>query len=110
MFGRVRVPGSAPYETLLVPDVAVGTEQVRKYVLVVNKDSVATQKFVTLGPVIDNNMRIIKDGLAADDRVIVSGLMRARPGSKVTPKTQEQKTQEQKAQAEKGAAGAAPKK
>jgi RND family efflux transporter MFP subunit len=110
MFGRVRVPGSAPYETLLVPDVAVGTEQVRKYVLVVNKDNVATQKFVTLGPVIDNNLRIIKDGLAADDRVIVSGLMRARPGSKVTPKTQEQKTQEQKAQAEKGAAGAAPKK
>lgn len=110
MFGRVRVPGSAPYEALLVPDVAVGTEQIRKYLLVVNKDNVATQKFVTLGPVIGDNMRVIRDGIAADDRVVVSGLMRARPGMKVTPKTQEQKAQEQKAQAEKGAAGAAPKK
>ena len=100
MFGRVQVPASAPYEALLVPDAAIGTEQVRKYVLVVNKDNVATQKFVTLGPVIDNNMRIVKDGLAADDRVIVSGLMRARPGAKVTPKTQEQKAQEQQKQQE----------
>jgi RND family efflux transporter MFP subunit len=111
MFGRVQVPASAPYEALLVPDAAVGTEQVRKYLLVVNKDNVATQKFVTLGPVLDGNMRIIKEGLSPDDRVIVSGLMRARPGAKVTPKTQEQKQQEQKQQGERGAAaGAAPKK
>jgi RND family efflux transporter MFP subunit len=110
MFGRVRVPGSAPYEALLVPDAAVGTEQIRKYLLVVNKDNVATQKFVTLGPVIGDNMRVIRDGIAADDRVVVSGLMRARPGTKVTPKTQEQKAQEQQKQGEKGAAGAAPKK
>lgn len=86
MFARVRVPGSPPYEALLVPDAAIGTEQIRKFVLVVNKDNVATQKFVTLGNSTADNMRIIKDGLAPDDRVIVSGLMRARPGTKVTPK------------------------
>lgn len=112
MFGRVQVPASAPYEALLVPDAAIGTEQVRKFVLVVNNDNVATQKFVTLGPVIDDNMRIVKDGLAADDRVIVSGLMRARPGAKVTPKTQDEKAKEQqKQQGDKNAAaGAAAKK
>jgi hypothetical protein len=43
---------------------------------------------VTLGPVVENNLRIIKDGLKADDRVIVNGLMRVRPGQKVTPQEQ----------------------
>jgi len=83
MFGRVRVPGSAPYTTLLIPDVAVGTEQSRKYVLVVDDAGVARLKYVTLGQ-IDDGLRVIKDGLAASDRVIVNGLMRARPGMKVT--------------------------
>jgi RND family efflux transporter MFP subunit len=88
MFGRIRVPGSPTYQALLVPDVAVGTEQVRKFVLVVGADNVAVAKYVTLGPVIDGNLRIIKDGLNADDRVVVNGLMRVRPGQKVTPQEQ----------------------
>ena len=46
--------------------------------------NVAQQKYVTLGQVVDG-LRVIKDGLAADDRVIVNGLMQARPGGKVTP-------------------------
>jgi len=49
MFARVQLPGSASYEALLVPDVAIGTEQARKFVLVVNADNVVTQKYVTLG-------------------------------------------------------------
>jgi RND family efflux transporter MFP subunit len=84
MFGRVRVPGSPPYETLLLPDTAIGSEQVRKFVLVVDAENVARIKYVTLGQLV-GNLRVIKDGVAADDRVIVNGLMRARPGSKVTP-------------------------
>jgi RND family efflux transporter MFP subunit len=84
MFARVQVPASAPYQALLLPDVAIGTEQARKYVLVVGPDGVARQKYVTLGDVIDD-LRVIKTGLAADDRVIVNGLMRARAGSKVAP-------------------------
>ncbi len=87
MFARLQIAGSAPYQALLVPDAAVGTEQARKYVLVVNSDNVAIQKYVTLGPVIDG-LRVVKAGLAADDRVIVSGLMQARAGGKVTPKEQ----------------------
>jgi RND family efflux transporter MFP subunit len=84
MFARVQVPGSPPYEALLVPDVAIGTEQARKYVLVVDAESIARQRYVTLGQAVDN-LRVIKDGLAPDDRVVINGLMRARPGQKVTP-------------------------
>jgi multidrug efflux system membrane fusion protein len=88
MFGRIRVPGSPTYNALLIPDAAIGTEQIRKYVLVVGSDNTAVQKYVTLGPLSDDNLRIIKDGLKADDRVVVNGLMRVRPGQKVTPQEQ----------------------
>lgn len=84
MFGRVRVPGSPPYTALLVPDAAIGTEQARKYVLVVDGDDMVRQKYVTVGQ-IDGGLRVIKEGLGATDRVIVNGLMRARPGQKVKP-------------------------
>jgi RND family efflux transporter MFP subunit len=87
MFARAQVPASAPYPALLVPDAAVGTEQARKYVLVVGPDNVAKQKYVTLGDVVDG-LRVIKTGLNADDRVIINGLMRARAGSKVAPREQ----------------------
>ena len=85
MFARVRVPGSPPYEALLLPDAAIGTEQVRKFVLTVNADNTVVPKYVTLGQTTADNLRVIKDGLGPDDRVIVNGLMRARPGQKVTP-------------------------
>jgi len=84
MFGRVRVPGSPPYTALLVPDAAIGTEQARKYVLVVDGDDTVRQKYVTVGQ-IDGGLRVVKEGLGATDRVIVNGLMRARPGQKVKP-------------------------
>ena len=64
MFGRVRVPGSPPYEALLVPDAAIGTEQVRKFVLVVDAENVARTKYVTLGQLV-GDLRVIKDGLGA---------------------------------------------
>jgi RND family efflux transporter MFP subunit len=88
MFARVRVPASAPYEALLVPDAATGTEQARKFVLTVNAENTVVPKYVTLGQVTNDNLRVIKSGLAPDDRVIVDGLMRARPGQKVTPQEQ----------------------
>jgi len=84
MFARIQVAVAAPAEALLVPDVAIGTEQVRKFVLVVDGENVARPKYVTLGPVMDG-LRVITAGLERDDRVIVNGLMRARPGAKVAP-------------------------
>jgi RND family efflux transporter MFP subunit len=85
MFGRIRVPGSPPYMALLVPDEAIGSEQARKYVLVVDDGGVVREKYVTLGQ-LDGGLRVIKTGLSPTDRVIVNGLMRARPGIKVTVK------------------------
>jgi RND family efflux transporter MFP subunit len=84
MFARAHVPGSPSYEALLIPDAAIGSEQVRKFVYVVDQDNVAKQVYVTLGPVFDG-LRVIKDGLSPTDRVVVNGLMRVRPGLKVTP-------------------------
>jgi RND family efflux transporter MFP subunit len=101
MFARVRVPASPPYEALLVPDAAVGTEQARRFVTTVNAENVVTPKYVTLGQVLADGMRVIKEGLSADDRVIVNGLLRGRPGQKVTP-------QEQGAAPPAGAQGSAP--
>jgi RND family efflux transporter MFP subunit len=85
MFGRVRVPASPPYTALLVPDAAIGTEQARKYVFVVDGGNIVRQKYVTLGQATPDNLRVIKTGLVADDRVVVNGLMRARAGQKVKP-------------------------
>jgi RND family efflux transporter MFP subunit len=87
MFARVRVPGSLPYDALLLPDAAIASEQVRKYVMVVDADNTARQKYVTLGQLV-GDQRVIKDGLSADDRVVVNGLARIRPNIKVAPKEQ----------------------
>src|SRR5581483_9773641 len=84
MFARVQVPGSAPYEALLVPEAAIGTEQVRKFVYTVAGDNTVKQAYVTLGQVVDG-LQVIKDGLKPDDRVVVNGLLRVRPGVKVNP-------------------------
>lgn len=84
MFARVRIAGTAPYEGLMVPDVAIGSEQARKFVLVVGSDDLVATKYVTLGQVVDS-LRVIKSGIEPNDRVVVNGLTRARPGQKVTP-------------------------
>jgi RND family efflux transporter MFP subunit len=89
MFARVRVPGSPAYPALLIPDAAIASEQARKYVLVVDGENTAQQRYVTAGQLV-GNLRVIKDGLKPDDRIIVVGLMRARPGAKVTPEEQAQ--------------------
>ena len=83
-FGRVRLIGSSPYEALLLPDTAIATDQSRKIVFVVKDDNTVESKPVTLGP-LDEGLRVIRDGLKAEDKVIVDGIQRARVGAKVTP-------------------------
>lgn len=83
-FARVRVLGSSPYEALLLPDTAIATDQSRKIVFVVKADDTVEARPVTLGP-LDDGLRVIREGLKADDRVIVEGLQRARIGAKVAP-------------------------
>ncbi|WP_428030567.1 efflux RND transporter periplasmic adaptor subunit [Ancylobacter sp.] len=88
MFGRIEVPSSAPHETLLVPDVAIGTEQTRKFVYVMqpgDEPQAPQMKYVTLGRAYEGH-RVINSGLGKDDLVVVNGLMRIRPGAKVVGK------------------------
>ena len=84
MFARIRVAMAPPAEALLVPDTAIGTEQVKKLVYVLDADDVARPRYVTLGRLVDG-FRVIRSGLKPDDRVVINGLMRVRPGVKVTP-------------------------
>ncbi len=85
MFGRLQVPGSQPYQALLVPEAAIGTDQARKNVFVVGDDNIVRQKYLVLGDLTEDNMRVVKDGLDGNDRVIVNGMVRARSGIKVNP-------------------------
>jgi RND family efflux transporter MFP subunit len=87
MFARVQVPASAPYQALMLPDAAVATEQARRFVYVIDQDNIARLRYVTLGQVVED-LRVIKDGLADGDRVVINGLMRVRQGQKVTPEEQ----------------------
>ncbi len=84
-FGRVRVPMSQLHPVMLVPDAAVVTDQSTKLLFTVAPDGTVVPKPVELGPVVDGNLRIVRSGIAKDDQVIVVGLLRARPGQKVTP-------------------------
>lgn len=86
LFVRVRVPIERKEDALLVPDVALGSDQSGRYVYVVNKDNVVEQRNVEIGP-LEGTMRVITKGLNADDRVVVAGLLRAIPGQKVEPQT-----------------------
>jgi multidrug efflux system membrane fusion protein len=83
-FGRVRLIGSSPYEALLVPDTAVATDQSRKIIFVVKDDDTVEARPVVLGP-LDEGLRVIREGLKAEDRVIIDGIQRARVGAKVSP-------------------------
>src|ERR1700681_3007891 len=83
-FGRVRLIGSSPYEALLLPDTATASDQSRQIVFVVKDDDTVEVRQVTLGP-LDEGLRVIREGLKAEDRVIIDGLQRARPGAKVAP-------------------------
>ena len=83
-FARLRLPTSSRKPTLLLPDAAVSTDQSRKLVMTVAADGTVVPKPVEVGP-LSGGLRVISSGLSASDRVIINGLMRARPGSKVTP-------------------------
>src|SRR5216683_2001011 len=84
---RVRVPFDQEPNALLVPDVALGSDQAGRYVLVVNGENVVEQRKVETGPV-EGELRVIESGLKPDDRVVIAGLLRAIPGQKVDPQLQ----------------------
>jgi membrane fusion protein, multidrug efflux system len=82
-FVRIRMAGTPKHDAILITDRAVGTDQGQKFVLLVDDNSVVQVRPVELGPVVDG-LRVVRNGLGQDDRVIINGLINARPGSKVT--------------------------
>jgi RND family efflux transporter MFP subunit len=89
-FVRVRVP-LRPEQALLVPEVAVGSDQAGRYVLTVNGDGIVEQRRVQLGQT-TGEMRVVESGLKPDERVVVSGILDAVPGQKVDPQLQTPKS------------------
>jgi RND family efflux transporter MFP subunit len=84
LFARVKLIGSARYDALLVNDSAVGTDQNVRYVFALDKDNKVQYRPVKLGPLSDG-LRVVRDGLAAGEYVVVNGLQRVRPGVQVAP-------------------------
>jgi len=90
LFARLRVPGSKKFEALLLPETVIGSDQSMKYVLVVDEKGVAMLRNVKLGSVVDGK-RVIREGLTANDNVIVNGQAKVRPGSPVNVEVPESK-------------------
>jgi multidrug efflux system membrane fusion protein len=84
MYARVRIGGGGKRPALLIDDKAVGTDQNKKFVMVVGADNKASYRPVTLGPVVDG-LRVVRSGLKDGEHVIVNGLQRVRPNDTVAP-------------------------
>ncbi len=84
LFARVRAPLGEPQPALLVPEVAIGYDQLGPYVLIVNDQKVVERLSVKLGTTVDD-YRVVSEGLKGDEWVVVSGLLRAIPGKEVSP-------------------------
>src|SRR5262249_13087989 len=76
---------SQPHSALLIAERAIGTDQGRKFVYVINEKSEVVDRTVALGPMRDG-LRVITSGLKAGEKVIIDGMQRVRPGVEVAPK------------------------
>jgi len=82
LYARVKVGGGQPHPALLIDEAAIGTDQDKKYVLVVDKKGAVAYREVKLGA-LHGNLRVIASGLSADERIVVNGVQRVRPGQTV---------------------------
>jgi len=86
-FVRVRIPADRVDGALVVPETALATDLGGRYLLVVGPDNMVAKRYVELGPLEDDSMRVVLDGLDPADRFITRGLLKARPGLPVTAMT-----------------------
>jgi RND family efflux transporter MFP subunit len=91
MFGRARLLGSGTYQAMLVPDEAILTDQTRKLVFVLGKGNKVSPRPVQTGPMVEG-LRVIREGLAPTERIVIDGLARMQPGMVVTPRKGQIKT------------------
>lgn len=90
LFARVRLVGGEQRAATLIQDRAIGTDQDRKFVLVLGDSSTLAYRPITVGPLVDG-LRVVQSGLKPGDRVVVNGMMRVRPGMKVLAQNTEMK-------------------
>ncbi|MDL2409704.1 efflux RND transporter periplasmic adaptor subunit [Rhizobium calliandrae] len=88
LFGRVEIEGSNSYTAVLIPDEAISADQNERVVYVLSPDNTVTTKSVRTGPKL-YGYRVIRAGLTGDEQIVVKGVVRVRPGAKVTPVTVE---------------------
>jgi len=84
LYARIRLGGGAPRQAVLVDEKAIGTDQDKRFVLVLDKDNHATYRTIHVGANQDG-LRIVESGLKSGERIVVNGLQRIRPGDTVTP-------------------------
>ncbi|MDC6178749.1 efflux RND transporter periplasmic adaptor subunit, partial [Ralstonia solanacearum] len=84
LYARVKMSSGTPHDAVLISDKAVGTDQDKKFVLVVDAANKTSYRAVTLGASVDG-LRVVKAGLKVGERIVVNGLQRVRPGDPVTP-------------------------
>lgn len=83
-FARLRMGQAKAEQAIAISERAIGTDQDKKYVLVVEPDNKTAYREVTLGPSVDG-LRVVTQGLKSGERIVVNGLQRVRPGAVVEP-------------------------
>jgi RND family efflux transporter MFP subunit len=91
LFTRLRMPVDTREKALLVTERAIGSDQSGRYLLAVNSENVVEKKPIRMGRLVDG-LRVIEEGLQLDERVVVNGIQRARPGAKVDPEQTDMKS------------------
>lgn len=84
LFARIRLPASARYPALLIDETAIGTDQAQKFVLTLTETNTTAYRPVRLGPLVEGK-RIVREGLAPGEKIVVNGLAKVRPGMPVVP-------------------------
>lgn len=85
MFGKAKISGSAEHDAIMIPDEIIGTNQSIRFVYVLGKDNTVTSKNITLGPLHSNGLRIVRQGLSENDKVVVNNIQKIQSGLAVTP-------------------------
>ncbi len=91
LFVRLRMPVEKRENALLVTERAIGSDQNGRYLLTVNSENMVEKKSIRMGR-LEDGLRVIEEGLQPDDRVVVNGIQRARPGAKVDPEQTDMKS------------------
>lgn len=84
LFAKVRIPGSGRYDAVLIPDFSIGTDQSEKFVFVIDDKHTVQRRKIEIGPKV-HGLRVVREGLAGREQIVLRGLQRVRSGTIVDP-------------------------